>query len=291
MSIEAILRRQAGVISRKQARASGLSADQLHRQIAAGRWARVHPGVYLPTDRELTGEARVWAAWLWAGDPAIVSGLAAAWWHRLWPDPPSIVDITVPPHRCPRPRPGIRLRRRELDAGDRVGIRGLWVTNVPLTVLEAAAALGDDGLELMDRALQRRVHLDTLHRAHSRNLGRRGSTTAGRLLKAAADRAGSAAERTLHAILRDARLTGWVIHYHLAGYEIDLAFPEQRVAIEIDGWVWHHDVKAFQRDRQRQNAIVLAGWTILRFTWHDLTVRPGEVIAHIRAALASRMGA
>jgi very-short-patch-repair endonuclease len=44
----------------------------------------------------------------------------------------------------------------------------------------------------------------------------------------------------------------------------------------------------FRRDRQRQNAVVLAGWTVLRFTWHDLTQRPNEVIAEIRLALHDR---
>jgi hypothetical protein len=30
------------------------------------------------------------------------------------------------------------------------------------------------------------------------------------------------------------------------------------------------------------DALVLAGWTSLRFTWHDLTNRPGAVVAEIR---------
>jgi very-short-patch-repair endonuclease len=57
------------------------------------------------------------------------------------------------------------------------------------------------------------------------------------------------------------------------------------VAVEVDGWAWHTDPERFRRDRQRQNALVLAGWTVLRFTWHDLTHRPTEMIAEVRAAL------
>lgn len=56
----------------------------------------------------------------------------------------------------------------------------------------------------------------------------------------------------------------------------------------MDGWAWHHDVERFQRDRQRQNAVVLAGWTVLRFTWRDLTQRPAEVISQIQAAVQDR---
>jgi very-short-patch-repair endonuclease len=180
------------------------------------------------------------------------------------------------------------VRRRDLDAADRVGIRDLWVTGVPLTVLEAAVALGEQGSDLLDRALQRRVWFDALHRAQSRNLGRRGAAAAGRLLVAAADRAASAAERKLIAVLRGAGITGWRQQHLVGGYELDLAFLDHRVAVEVDGWAWHSDVAAFRNDRQRQNSLVLAGWTVLRFTWHDLTERPGSVVAEIRAALTAR---
>lgn len=215
-----------------------------------------------------------------------ISGLAAAWWHGLWPDPPPLIEITLPTGRRLRPPPGIRLRRRELNEIDRVGVRDLWVTAVPLTVLEAAVALNERGPELVDRALQRRVRFEALHRAHCRNAGQRGSTAAGRLLIAAADHAASMAERRLVMLLRAALLTGWVQHHRADGYEVDLAFLDRKVAIEVDGWAWHHDQERFRHDRQRQNSLVLAGWTILRFTWHDLTQRPDTVITEIRTAVA-----
>lgn len=140
----------------------------------------------------------------------------------------------------------------------------------------------------MDRALQRRVRFGALQQAHCRNLGRRGSTAASWLLAAALNRAASDAERKAIVLLRNAGLTGWRTHHVVNGYELDFAFPEHRLAVEVDGWAWHRDVERFRRDRQRQNALVLAGWTILRFTWHDLTQRAGEVIAVIRAGLDDR---
>ena len=84
-------------------------------------------------------------------------------------------------------------------------------------------------------------------------------------------------------------MTDWQLHYRVNGYELDVAFPIRRVAVEVDGWAWHQDRKAFQNDRQRQNCLVLAGWTLLRFTWYDLTYRPAQVIAEIRAALTARV--
>lgn len=288
VQIEWILRRQAGVISRTQAIRAGMSARQIHGRLAGRRWVPLHPGVFLTADRELTDEGRVRAAVLWAGEPVTLSAIAAAWWHGLWLDPPSIVELTVPASRYPRARAGIRLRRRDLVDADRVGVRDLWVTSVPLTVLEAAVALGERGSELLDRALQGRVRFDALHRAHSRNLGSRRAAAAGRLLVAAADRAASAAERRLLALLRAADVGGWRQHYRIDGYELDLAFADHRVAVEVDGWAWHSDARAFRNDRQRQNSLVLAGWTVLRFTWHDLSQRPERVITEIQAALSAR---
>jgi very-short-patch-repair endonuclease len=49
---------------------------------------------------------------------------------------------------------------------------------------------------------------------------------------------------------------------------------------------YHVDVDRFRRDRSRQNALVTAGWTILRFTWADLTERPGYVVSAIQRLAA-----
>ena len=73
--------------------------------------------------------------------------------------------------------------------------------------------------------------------------------------------------------------------FRSGGYLLDFAFVEKMVAVEVDGWAWHSDAVRFRRDRQRQNTLVLGGWTVLRFTWHDLTQRPDGVIADIRAAV------
>jgi very-short-patch-repair endonuclease len=103
-----------------------------------------------------------------------------------------------------------------------------------------------------------------------------GSSEAGRLIIAAADRADSAAERLLVKLLREAGITGWVLGYPFGHYRIDLAFPASKVAIEVDGWAWHVDAERFRNDRRKGNAIARERWDLLRFTWHDLDGRPGE---------------
>ncbi|HEU0128314.1 MAG TPA: DUF559 domain-containing protein [Pseudonocardiaceae bacterium] len=284
--MEDYLRRQAGVIGHGQARATGMSGSVIKRRVTTGKWLRLHPRVYLAADCKHTDEVRLRAAVLWAGTNAVAHGVSAAWWYGLGPRLPRCVEVTVPRQRWPGLRSGIQVRRRDIDPFDLSEYRDLPVTGLALTVLEAAVALGPGGAVLLDRALQQHVTFGVVYRAHCRNLGRSGSAAASDLLTAAADRACSQAERLLIGLLRGAGITGWELNYRYQGYVIDVAFPAQRLAIEIDGWAWHVTPERFVRDRQRQNAVVNGHWRVLRFTWHDLTARQDAVLADIRTALA-----
>lgn len=285
--LERLLERQSGVVALRQAVACGVSADTVHRRARAGRWTRLYPGVYLVGGHPLTGRARVWAAWLWAGegDRAAVSGSAAAFVHGMLREAPEVVELTVPPSLHLRPQPGVRLRRRDVSHRDLVGVDGLWLTARPLTALETAIAL-PDGSVFLDRALQRHVRFPALYRAYCRGMMRHGWAEASRLICAAADRADSAAERLLVAILRGAGITGWVLGHPFGPWRLDLAFPAAKVAVEVDGWAWHVDAERFRNDRRKGNALVKDSWDLLRFTWHELDGRPRTVVEEITATLA-----
>ena len=280
MSLDDLVRRQGGVLALRQAVAGGMSAATVQRRAREGSWSRLHPAVYLLAGHRLTDEARVRAAWLWAGEGAVLSGPAAAHWHGMLGRAPRIVEVTVPRTRSPRCPRGVRVRRRDLAAADVVGHRDVWLTAAPLTALETAVAQ-TDGSTFLDRALQRHVRFPAVYRAYCRNMGRHGSSAAGRLLVAAADRADSAAERLLVRLLREAGVGGWVLGHPFGPWRIDLAFPDQEVAVEVDGWAWHVDPARFVSDRRKQNALVRAGWDPLRFTWHDLDGRPRAVLDEI----------
>lgn len=71
-------------------------------------------------------------------------------------------------------------------------------------------------------------------------------------------------------------------------YYLDFAFHAEQVASEIDGRLHETDVDLFESDRLRQNALMLRGWLVLRFTWHMLDTDPGYVIATTRQALTLR---
>lgn len=283
-AIPALLSRQDGLITFAQATCHGLSVSTVQRRVRAGEWDRLLPRVFLVGGHPLTDKARIRAAGLWAGERAAVSGPAAAWWHGMLHTAPAQIDVTVPRHLGLRAHPGIRIRRRNLDVADQIGTHGVWLTDKPLTALETAAAM-PDGSVFLDRALQKHVGFDRVYRAYCRNMGAKGAARIALLLTAAADRADSAAERLMLSILRAAGLTGWERDVPFGRWAIDIAFPAAMLAIEVDGWAWHMDVDRFRADRHKGNALVRAGWDLLRFTWHDLTNRPNYVIGEIRAAL------
>ncbi|AGB21123.1 hypothetical protein Mycsm_00677 [Mycobacterium sp. JS623] len=281
------LRRHDGVITLAQAQRIGLSQKAVQRRVASGHWIRCSRGVYFVDDRPFTDAARIRAAVWGYGERAVGSGLTAAWWHDLTKFAPNIVEVTVPRNSHGRSREGCRIRRRDLDPSDVVVLGGLGVTALALTVVEAAVK-ERGGVKLMDAALQRRIGLPELWRAHMRNKGRYGSPGARRLLQAASSGARSEAERLIVKLLREAGITGWQTNYPIGPYKVDIAFPESRIVIEVDGWAFHNDREVFQTDRKRQNYLTLMGWLVLRFTWLDLVEYPRRVIAEIRSAISAR---
>jgi very-short-patch-repair endonuclease len=70
-------------------------------------------------------------------------------------------------------------------------------------------------------------------------------------------------------------------------YRIDAAYPDLKLAIEVDGYAKRASPEAMARDLARQNALVLAGWTILRFPWSRVVGDPSSVAEEIMRALWS----
>jgi very-short-patch-repair endonuclease len=105
----------------------------------------------------------------------------------------------------------------------------------------------------------------------------------------------SAAERVTTDLLRRGGIGGWLanqpIHDGRGLIGIgDIVFEAIKLVVELDGRAFHVTPEHFQRDRRRQNRLIAAGWTVLRFTWWDLTERPDDVLAQIRAAVARLAG-
>jgi very-short-patch-repair endonuclease len=78
--------------------------------------------------------------------------------------------------------------------------------------------------------------------------------------------------------------------HRIDGHAYDFAWPTHQVVVETDGWQAHSGPHAFQADRTLTNELQLRGWTVLRFTWHDLTKRPHQVADAVRRALYRSAG-
>ena len=147
-------------------------------------------------------------------------------------------------------------------------------------------------LALAMRALtQGRISPEDLREANARLTRIAGRPQLERILREVARGTRSEAERALRDRLGRAGIEGWISSLEVrAGghdYHVDFGFEDIRLAVEVDGRAFHSDPRSFQIDRERQNDLVAAGWTVLRFTWDDVVLRPDRTIARIREVLGA----
>lgn len=289
------LLRQAGTISREQARLAGLTDRQIDRLVASRDWLRVHPGVYRLHAGVPLPETKVWAASLWLGPTLLLADETATWWWGVLPDVPSTLTF-IGSRRC-RGQEGVRVLDTYVAPADRFRRRGLPVTSPAWSVLRAATVLEGRrpgaGIQLIDDAKQTRVvKQDDLRRAVGRHPGCWGSSTMKTLLTRTGDGAHSELERLAVAALHRAGITGFEpnLTVRLGGgrfVEIDIAFVDRRLAIELDGFAYHSRPASFRRDLRRLNALMAAGWTVRRFSWDDVLGDPEGFAAIVLELLAA----
>jgi very-short-patch-repair endonuclease len=74
----------------------------------------------------------------------------------------------------------------------------------------------------------------------------------------------------------------------VAGFEVDALWPQRRLIVELDGFSYHRSRAAFERDRRRDAALMLAGYRVLRISFRRLADEPQEVARTVRALLDER---
>ena len=289
------LRRVAigGVFTLAMARAAGLTRAAVRHRIARGRWRHVVGQAYVdlsvaPPTRQTDLQRRAIGASLsWPG--SIVCLRTAAMLYGLPVAEDGETHVVVSDRR--RPTAGLTPHRMRLAPGEVSARPSFRLTSRPRTVVDCLMQLPRREAEsLMAWVLTRDVvgH-DELARATESRAGHRGVAQLRALVADTADGAIGALERRLHELLDEARITGWsanepIVVDGVIVARADVLFRAERVIVEVDGRAYHTD---FEADRARLNTLALAGYTVLRFTWTQLTTRPQEVVRQIREALAA----
>jgi hypothetical protein len=291
---------RSGIVTRQALLAAGWSASAVDRAVRRGRLHRLAPGVFRVDGAPFSRAAARHAALAIAGDGALIAGWSAAELHGFAEDRAGPVEVLVR-HGTSVPERGPLLhatRTRTLVPEDRSEVDGLRVTAPARTLLDLAARRSTDRLgELVAAALREAscttTDLAATLAAHPRARGR------GRLRAALAlladDGASSRSDVEVGALqaLVDGGLPRPVLAHRVRDTsgaviaEVDLAYPDQHLAIEIDGYRWHSSPARKRADEERQNRLVLAGWTVLRFSASEVRSDPGRLVAAVRTALGA----
>lgn len=282
--------RQHGVVARAQLTEIGLGRGAIRRRLEAGRLLPVHRGVYAVGHRRISPRGRLMAAVLAAGPGALASHRSAAWMLELRRGGPT-PEVTVPTRtRGPRRNLLVHLAR-DLRTADRTERDGIPTTTVARTLLDLADVLRPRELEraFEDAERLRILDLGEVRALIARSPGRHGLARINALLSEHAEASfdtSSELERRFLDLCRCGGLPAPATNVLVAGYVVDVLWPESRLVVELDGHAYHRTRAAFERDRVRDAALQLAGYRVLRITYRRLELEPEAILAEVLKLLA-----
>jgi hypothetical protein len=199
--------------------------------------------------------------------------------------------VTTP---VPRKRRGsIRIHHsRTLVDADRALEQGIPVTSVARAALDLAAVMRFRSLRRIIRRSEelRAFDLPDFHSVLARNRGHRGAHPLERALAIYEPPrlTRSELEREFVRLAEQAGLPQPLTSYVVAGYELDIYWPDLRFAVEIDVYATHGGHESFEEDRRRDEDLKLAGIELTRVTGRRLELEPQQVVDRIRLLLDQR---
>jgi very-short-patch-repair endonuclease len=282
-----------------QVRAAGITDGHLKRLCRERRWLRLHRGVYFVDGQweEPPRAAIIRAALLSAGPHAVaVLGTAAEVLGIAGIPATDEVHLSLPGPKA-RPRryadEGVHLHQLVLRHDQLMTVNGMRVTMPARTVADLMTRTPRlVAVAVLDSSLHRRLLVeDDLDLVRGLVTGHRGAASALRWIREADGRAESPLETRVRLRASDANLAPDELQYRVTnaiGDVVaigDLAWIRAHGTVigEADGVEAHDNPVAVFRDRHRQNALLAAGFTVVRFTWRD-TLDPATIPRTLRAA-------
>jgi len=292
---------QHAVFTRAQALRAGFTTDEIDGRLRRGLWVRIHRSVYRIRGSAHTFESEALAAVLGAGPGACASHATAGALWKLEGISAGSLHVAVPGRRRTRV-PGVQIHRPvDLRSSDVTRVGVIPITSPGRTLVDLCRSCGRESLEdALDDAIRKKLvtpkQLLTRVRAMA-HTGRRGLPVLECLLEERCGRpvSGSGLENRFARLLKRAGLPAPVSQFVVRAKDgafvarVDFAYPQARLAIEIDGYEHHSSRKRWEYDRARQNRIVELGWFPLRITARQIVARPEEVVALVSGALARRV--
>lgn len=169
---------------------------------------------------------------------------------------------------------------------------GIPVTALPRTLLDLAASVRFDWLEKMvERAEELELFdLRPVEELLARTVGHHGH---GRLRRAIelyrpSSFTRSGLEKRWLELVIEAGLAQPRMNFVEHGLELDCYWPEHRFVVELDLFETHGTRAAFERDRKRQEDLLLAGIAMTRVTGPRLEREPKQVVERVARLLSAR---
>lgn len=289
----ALADRQWGIVKRGQLIDCGLSRTAIGDRVARQRLRVLYRGVYAVGHAVLRREGH-WLAAVWgSGRRAVLSHADAAAHLDLLPMRGRVIHVTTPSRSGRAPdQAGVRLHRvGTLRPWECTLIDGIPTTTVARTLLDLSPQLRPRAMEDLIARSDRLGLFDLLdvRRCLAEHPRQPGAPALRRLLD---DLAGSGAadlrsplEVRLLQLCHDHDLPKPATNVMVAGYMVDFQWPGTKLVVETDGYAYHSTRTSFERDRERDQHLTLAGYTVVRFTYRQVTQTPEAVAHRIRRLL------
>ena len=290
------MERHHGVVSLDQARAYGVSEHQVRRRVERGEWERVSRGVYRGASAPRSWHSDLMAAVLATGGVASHRTAAALWGLDRFAR--GAIEITVPYERRTRLDSCVVHRSTQWDRIDSVAVDRIPVTSVERTIVDLGAVVSIRKLELAaESALRQRLTTWRALRAALIRHSRRGRDGCGRLRRLLETRYGdeelplSDWSRVVYHLLADRGVQPPTLEHRVMDgqgqfvAQVDLAWPDQKVAVELDSVRWHLNRDSFERDRAKRNRLRLLDWVVHEVTWSMTVDDPNGFTQLVRRAL------
>ena len=265
-----------------QTSCSFCTGRSLKGAVAVGSLVRMARGTYaLPDLPDILTVA--------AATRGLVSHQSAAQLHGLeMVFPPTAIHVTVRRGARPVLPDGAVAHQRQLPAGD----LSRRTTSVLRTVFDCCATMPfREALAVADSAARRSP---TFLAAFAQAAAAPGPGRVARMRVARFASASSANpfESALRGDLIEAGIVDLVPQFVVAigrrRFQVDLADPVHRVAIEADSFAWHGSRAALAADCRRYDELVREGWLVLRFAWEQVMFDSAWVVDVVRDVLELR---